>query len=116
MVTTFPASPAAGVYVKLNGDDEVEPGVTVPAPFSVIVTEVALPPKVFPDTVIGVSSHVEPDVELNVRVGGSGQLQSTVKGAPVVSHPVVTFLTVTVWLPSDTPVKTLEAWNAPPSN
>jgi hypothetical protein len=53
IVTCFPRSPFFGVYVNVNGDDEAEPGVTEPLPFSVIVTFVALPPKVLEVIVIG---------------------------------------------------------------
>jgi len=46
-----------------------DPGLTVPEPFSVIVTFVALPPKVLPDTVTGVRPHVFPKVLLRDTVG-----------------------------------------------
>jgi hypothetical protein len=59
-----------GVYVNVNGDFEAEFGLTEPEPFSVIVTFVALPPKVLPVTVTGVVVHVLPSVLLSVRVGG----------------------------------------------
>jgi len=60
MFTVFPISPAKGVYVKLNGVVPVDKGETDPAPFSVRVTLVALPPKVLPLIVIGVVPHVDP--------------------------------------------------------
>ena len=44
--------------MNANGDDLVDVGVTEPAPFSVIVTLVALPPKVLPSTVTGLSRQV----------------------------------------------------------
>jgi len=47
-------------------DDE---GLTVPAPFSVIVTLVALPPKVLPLTVTDAVPHVFPLLLFNVTVG-----------------------------------------------
>ena len=46
-----------------------EAGLTVPAPFSVIVTLVALPPKVLPLTVTGVEPQVFPMVLLKETVG-----------------------------------------------
>jgi hypothetical protein len=57
------------VYVNAKGVIFVETGLTEPAPFWVIVTIVALPPKVFPDTVTGVLPHVFPLVLLRVTVG-----------------------------------------------
>ena len=59
IVTVLPASPAAGVYVKANGDVPEEAGLTDPAPSSVIVTEVAFV-NVFPEIVTGVSPQVLP--------------------------------------------------------
>jgi hypothetical protein len=44
-------------------------GLTVPVPFSVIVTLVALPPKVLPLTVTGDVPHVFPLLIFNVTVG-----------------------------------------------
>ena len=70
MVTTFPISPRAGVYVKLNGDVlEVLPLVILPKPFSATMIDVALPPKVFPLTVIGDMPHVLPLAALNSTTG-----------------------------------------------
>jgi hypothetical protein len=69
IITDFPRSPFFGVYVKLNGDTVDEVGLTDPAPFSVIVTFVALPPKVFPVTATGVVPHVLPVALLRVTVG-----------------------------------------------
>jgi len=48
----------------------VDAGLTVPVPFSVIVTPVALPPKVLPLTVTGVVPHVFPLMLLSASVGG----------------------------------------------
>lgn len=69
IVTTFPISPGAGVYVNENGEELTEPGFTEPAPFSVIVALVALPPNLFPLTVKAVVPHVLPLVELKLSVG-----------------------------------------------
>ena len=71
IVTVVPASPGAGVYVNENGDVPVDKGLTLPEPFSVIVTDVALPPKILPLTVMGLSTHVDPDELPNASVGGS---------------------------------------------
>jgi hypothetical protein len=68
-VTVVPISPAAGVYVKAKGDDPELVGDTVPAPFSVMVTDVADPPKVLPETVTGAVPHVCEIVPFNVKVG-----------------------------------------------
>lgn len=70
MITVLPASPAEGVYVNANGRVVEDAGLTEPEPFSVIVTLVALPPKVFPLTVTGVVPQVLPLMLLNVIVGG----------------------------------------------
>ena len=70
MVIVLPASAATGVYVNANGLTVEDKGFTVPAPFSEIVTLVALPPKLLPLTVTGELLHVLPDIVLNVTVGG----------------------------------------------
>jgi hypothetical protein len=44
IVTVLPASSATGLYVNEKGDVLAEEGLTVPKPFSVIVTLVAVPP------------------------------------------------------------------------
>jgi hypothetical protein len=44
IVTDLPASSTAGLYVNEKGDVVAEDGLTVPKPFSVIVTLVAEPP------------------------------------------------------------------------
>jgi len=69
MITFFPASAAFGVYVNVNGDVVAEAGETVPFPLCVIVTFVALPPKVLPVTVRATTPHVLPDAPLSLRVG-----------------------------------------------
>jgi hypothetical protein len=69
IITTFPASPFLGVYVKLKGVVFVEAGLTEPEPFSVMVTIVALPPNVFPVIVTGEFPHIFPLVLLSVTVG-----------------------------------------------
>lgn len=78
-VTVLPISPAAGVYVNENGDTVVLPGLTVPAPLSLIVTCVALPPKVLAATVTGVVPQVDPLALLNVTVGPLTQPHDTSK-------------------------------------
>jgi hypothetical protein len=70
MITVCPASPAAGLYVNANGWLTVEAGVTIPAPFSVIDTLVALPPKILPLTVTGKVLQVLPLLLLRATVGG----------------------------------------------
>jgi hypothetical protein len=56
--------------VNENGDVFADVGLTEPAPFSLIVTVVALPPKILPLTVNGVVPHALPLRELRVTVGG----------------------------------------------
>jgi len=94
IVTALPASPAAGVYVKANGDVPAVAGVTDPAPFSVIVTVVALT-KVLPITVTGAVPQVEPLMLLRVSAGALTHPHDTEKLLPVVVHPAA-FLTVIV--------------------
>ena len=62
-------------------------GVTDPPPFSLIVTRVALPPKVFPVTVTAVIPHVLPEVADRFNRGGLTQPQLTEKSVPVVVQP-----------------------------
>lgn len=69
IITLRPASSASGVYVKLNGDDPAEDGVSEPLPFSVNVTLVAIPSKVLSPTVTEVVPHVLPLVLFKVSVG-----------------------------------------------
>jgi hypothetical protein len=75
--TVLPASPAEGVYVKANGLKSVTEGVTIPAPFSVIVTLVALPPNELPLMVTGVALHVLPLVLLSETAGGFAHVHDT---------------------------------------
>ena len=70
IMTFFPKSPLLGVYVNENGDFVAEVGLTEPAPFSVIVTWVALPPKKLLDTVTAVVPHVLLLFMLSETVGG----------------------------------------------
>jgi hypothetical protein len=70
ITTLFPISPLLGVYVNANGDVLVEVGFTEPLPSSIIVTNVALPPKILLLTVTGVVPHVLPVVLLSVIAGG----------------------------------------------
>ena len=97
-----------------NGDEPADAGFIVPAPFSVIVTLVALPPKVFPLTVTGVVPHTLPLRLVSVRAGGLAHPQFTLKLLPVVVHPDA-FLTVIVWFPFATPVKVALIWYIPAS-
>jgi hypothetical protein len=113
IVTVLPASPGAGVYVKAKGEDDAVAGVTDPAPFSVIVTVVALI-NVFPLTVTGVVPHVLPLRLAGVIAGALTQPQDTLNEGPDVVQPPA-FLTVIEWLPLATPVKVTPAWYAPPS-
>ena len=69
-----------------------EAGFKVPAPFEVIVTLVAVPPKVFPVTVTGFVPQVLPVMLLRVTVGGLMHPHDTGKRGPVVVHPAA-FLT-----------------------
>jgi hypothetical protein len=57
IITVFPISFELVLYVKLKGDLVAETGLTVPLPSSFIVTDVALPPKVFPLIVTAVVPH-----------------------------------------------------------
>ena len=113
IVTVFPASPAAGVYVKAKGEVPVVGGLTDPAPSSVIVTVVAFV-NTFPEIVTGVSPQVLPLLALRASWGPFTQPHETEKLVPVVVHPAA-FLTVIVWLPLAIPVKVTPAWKVPPS-
>ena len=55
--------------MNANGETVADAGFTEPPPFSVIVTLVALPPKVFPETVMAVVPHVLPVADERVRTG-----------------------------------------------
>lgn len=87
IVITLPASPGAGVYVNEKGELPVETGETVPAPFSVNVTAVALPPNILPVTVTGEVPHVLPELLERTTVGGFTHPHDTSKEAPVVVQP-----------------------------
>ena len=78
-----------------KGDVLAESRLTVPAPFSDVLTLVALPPNVLPLTVMGVVPHVLPLLAASVSVGGFTHPQDTSKLLPVVVHPEE-FLTVMV--------------------
>jgi hypothetical protein len=86
-MTVLPLSPLPGVYVNAKGDAVAEEGVTEPAPFSVMVTLVALPEKVLPSTVTGVVPHVDPEVALSVSTGAFTQPQDVAKMPVLVTHP-----------------------------
>jgi hypothetical protein len=62
-------------------------GFKEPVPFEVIVTLVAVPPKLFPVTVTAVVPQVLPLLLLRVTVGGVIHPHDTAKRAPVVVHP-----------------------------
>jgi len=70
IVTVFPISAFLGVYVNANGDFFEETGLTDPDPSSLIVTLVALPPKILPLIVMGAVPQVLPRLLLNNNVGG----------------------------------------------
>lgn len=95
--------------MKEKGEAEEDAGVTVPPPFSVMVTLVALPPKVFPLTVTAVTPHVLPEAAVNVNRGGLTQPQLMEKVVPVVVHPEE-LRTVMVWLPLVTLLKEVPVW------
>jgi hypothetical protein len=69
IVIVFPRSALAGVYVKEKGELFADAGETEPFPLVVMVTSVALPPKVFPDMVIIVNPQVLTLLLLRVTVG-----------------------------------------------
>lgn len=92
----------------------METGLTVPAPFSVIVTPVALPPKEFPFIVTAVVPQVVPELLLNVTVGALTHPHDTWKLAPVVVHPEAS-RTVIEWVPFATLENEVPPWYAPPS-
>jgi hypothetical protein len=94
MVTLFPASAAAGVYVNSNGDVAEEVVLTDPAPLWVIVTELALM-KVFPLTVTGVVAQLLPPELLSTISGALTQPHETEKLLPVVVQ-LSAFFTVIV--------------------
>jgi hypothetical protein len=115
MVIVLPASEADGVYVKAKGELADEGGLSDPPPFSDKDTLVALPPNILPLTVIAEVPQVLPLVEESVTVGGLAHPHDTVKASPVVVHPDE-FLTVIVWVPLATFVKTFDVWKPPASS
>lgn len=98
-----------------KGEVDEEAGVTVPPPFSVIVTLVALPPKVLPLTITAVMPQVLPEVAPRVSRGGFVQLQLTENSGPVVVQSDA-LRTVMVWLPFATLLKVVPVWYAPASS
>lgn len=108
IVTTFPASAGEGVYVKLNGEALAFPGFTFPKPLWLRLTTVALPPKVLPLTVIGVTPQVAPSFELRVTTGALAQPQFTFTLVITDSHCVLSSLTLTVCAPFDTVLKVFD--------
>ena len=90
--------------MKEKGEVDEDAGVTVPPPFSVIVTLVALPPKVLPLTVTAVTPHVLPDVAESATSGGLTHPQLTENVVPVVVQRDA-LRTVMVWLPLTTLLK-----------
>ena len=97
-----------------NGLVVEDTGLTAPAPFSVIVTLVALPPNVLPLTVTGLIPHIELLLLLKVTVGGFAHPQATWKLDPVVVHPEA-FFTVIEWVPLATFEKETPVWKVLPS-
>lgn len=93
IITVLPASPAAGVYVKLNGETVTVAGASVPVPLLVNDTLVAFPPNSFPAIVTGAVPQVFPVILLSTIDGPLTQPQETVKPVPVVVQPAA-FLTV----------------------
>jgi hypothetical protein len=78
-----------------------------------MVTLLALPPKVLPETVTGFMPQVLPEVSDSVRRGGFTQPQLTENSGVVAVHPAV-LRTVTRWLlPLATLLKTLLSCQAP---
>lgn len=101
--------------MKEKGEAEEDAGVTVPPPLSVIVTLVALPPKVFPLTVTAATPHVLPEEAAKVTSGGLTHPQLMEKVVPVAVHPEA-LRTVIVWLPFGTAVKVAPVWKGPASS
>ena len=95
--------------MKEKGEVDEDAGVTVPPPFSVMVTLVALPPKVLPLTVTAVMPQVLPEVADRVNSGGLTHPQLTEKIVPVVVQREA-LRTVMVWLPLVTLLKTALVW------
>lgn len=79
--------------MNAKGDAAAEVIFNDPKPFSVIVTAVALPPKVLLLTVTGVRPQVLPLILLRVNVGVLTHPHETLKSVPRVVHPAA-FLTI----------------------
>ena len=75
------------MYVNENGEADALAGLTVPAPFSLIVTCVALPPNVLPATVTSVVPASRSGRTAHVTVGPLTHPHDTSKLTPVVVHP-----------------------------
>jgi len=73
------------------------------------VTDVALPPNVFPATVNGVVPQMLPLFELRETMGGFTHPQVTANVSPVAAHPSGV-LTVKMWFPLGTLLKTGLYW------
>jgi hypothetical protein len=109
IITVLPISCTAGAYVNEKGDELAVDGLTVPEPFSVIVTFVAEPPKILPLTIMGVPPQMFPLVLLKVTVGELMHPHDTEKLFPDELHPDE-FLTVIAWVPFATALKTVLVW------
>ncbi len=96
--------------MKLKGEAAALPGLIIPRPSCVIVTDVALPPKVLPFTVKGLLTQVWFELPFKVTVGGLAQPQSTLTLVIIDSHKVTLSCTLTVCGPLATPLNTLETW------
>ena len=86
----------------------IGPGVTVPDPFEVMVTEFALL-NVLPEIEIGAVEQVLPLRLARVTAGGFVQPHDTVILGLMLEHPLL-FFTVTVWLPLITDENTGLLW------
>lgn len=101
--------------MKENGLEFIVAVVTEPFPFSVIVTDVAFPPKVLLFTVKGLTPQALPVRLPSVNEGPLTHPHDTVNALPVVIQPPE-FLTVIECEPLLTSVKVLEDWNTPLSS
>jgi len=101
--------------VNVNGDAVITEGLTVPPPFSVILTVVALPLKVLPLTETIAVPQVVPTGLLRTITGRLVQPHETVKTCPAVTQPDE-FFTVMMWFPLITFAKVVPLWYVPPSS
>jgi hypothetical protein len=101
--------------VNEKGETLTTVGNTDPAPFSVIVMEVALPLKEFPLTVIGTFPQTFPVLLLRITEGPLTHPHDTENGCPVAVHPEE-LRTVIVCVPFGTSVKILDPWKLPLSS